>query len=346
MAFITWIFEFKGLWLSIGLGVAAWIGATLLFYFVLFSFTDMEVMKRIDRAGLDERMVTMYELQGDNSYMAQRQRADASAAFLAAVKKSGGHLIKTKIATAIICVASIAGTVGAGMAVVTGLSDYGVIPTLYELFTDDSYGGFGHGSNVPTYTVTYKVGGEEEGGTIRVSNSDSDVDKVKKGGVSSARAVIADGYYIEKWEDDKGVEYYPEIVGYQPTQFSADNVQKNMTVTVVFAKYDDEDDSGFSYYYNPDNDKNQDGPDNPDGPDGNGDQPEQDNGDQTPAPPMPSGGGGSPTAPGNTIVDGETQYGENYDAYYALAMDMLANGTDGYPPELVAMLEAYFGILL
>ncbi|MDE5593602.1 MAG: hypothetical protein K2I75_06695 [Clostridiales bacterium] len=348
IAFITWIVEFKGLWLSLGLGAAAWIGASLFFYFIVFSFSDMEIMQRIDRAGLDERMVTMYQLQGDDSYMAQRQREDAAAAFATAVKKSGGQLIKTKITTAIICATAIACPFGTGMTVLTALSDYDVIPTLYELGS----GGFGFGiggTTTPTYTVTYRVGGDEEGGTILVSGSDSTVDKVKAGGTSSAKAQYAVGYYIEKWVNEKGEEYYPNPTGYQPTVFCQDNVVSNMTVTVYFAKYDDEEDLGYNYYYDPDNQNkdNQDGPQDPSDGDGDGqpdDAPTPDN--TPPAPPLGGPGGGNPATPGNAIVDGETQYGENYKYYYDLAMDMMANGTDGYPPELVAALEAYFGILL
>ncbi|MDE7406409.1 MAG: hypothetical protein K2M89_06020 [Clostridiales bacterium] len=363
LAFITWIFEFKGLWLSLGLGVAAWIGAALLFYFVVFSFTDMEVMKRIDRAGLDERMITMYQLRGDDSYMARRQREDASATFAAAVKKSGGQLIKTKITTAIICAASIACPFGAGMAVVTALSDYDVIPTLYELCSDSNFGA-GSGSTAPTYTVTYKVSGEEDGGLLKIGDAEdgailvsssedntdkTKTDKVEKGGTAFAKAVIADGYYIEKWVDENGVEYFPNAAGYQPIVFTKDNVQKNMTVNVVFAKYDDEADLGYNYYYDPDNkNKNPDDKDHPDdnNSDKDGDPKDSPIPDDMPVPPSQGPGGGNPATPGNTIIDGETQYGENFDYFHGLAMDMLANGTDGYPPELVAAVEAYFGILL
>lgn len=344
LAFITWIFEFKGLWLSLGLGVAAWIGVALALYFVAFSFTDMDVMKRIDRTGLDERMITMYQLQGDTSYMAQRQREDAQAAFSAAVKKSGGQLIKTKIATAIICATSIACPLGAGMAVVTGLSDYDVIPTLHEMFTEDGVLG-GHGSSTPTYKVTYMVGGETDGGAIMISNvEEGNTDFVQKGGSSSAKAVITQGYYIERWEKD-GEEYYPNNVGYQPLRFSADNIQKNMTVTVVFAKYDDEADDGFYYYCDPDKKGGPDDKEHPKDFDDNNNENEQ-NPDNQPTPNPGNGAGGGSSIPGNTIIDNETQYSENYDEYHKIAMDILANGADGYPPELVAMLESYFGILL
>lgn len=374
-AFVTWIFEFKGLWLTLGLGVATWIGAALVFYFVVFSFTDMEVMRRLDRAGLDERMVTMYQLRGDDSYMAQRQRENASAAFSAAVKASGGRLIKTKITTAIICATSIACPIGAGFTVVTALSDYDVIPTLYELCSDSYLGGFGHGdgSGAPKYTVTYKVGGYQDedgvygglilpdsalnlyGGNVLVSNAEDDKEdvseKVQKGGTAYAWAMPYNGYYISGWEVENGARYdvdeYVRKYGTQPNFFLQDNVQSNMTVTVYFDKYDSEGDLYYNYYYDPDQKKgpNQDGPE--DRGDGDGDEPpDMPDPSDVPAPPPGTSGGGNPATAGNAIVDGETQYGENYEYYYNLAMDMLANGTDGYPPELVAALEAYFGILL
>ena len=355
LAFITWIFEFKGLWLSVGLGVAAWAVAAVVFYFVVFKITDMAVMQRLDRAGLDERMVTMYELQGDDSYMAQRQRADASAAFSAAVKMSGGRLINTQIATAVICAVSIACPIGTGFAVVTALSDYGVIPTLYELCSGN--GGLENGSTAPTYTVTYEAGGVENGGllidltSVRQSAEGDDTSdevtfvrqSIVAGGTSVVKfqpAVESNGYiyYLAKMVDGDGNEYYPS-----GNEFVFADVRKSMAFTAVFEMEYVGEEGMMNYYYNPD-DQNEFG-DNRDN-NGNGDK----NDDNKPSSGDEPGGGGPPS-PGNssdddTIIDGETPYDEDYDYYYALAMDMLANGTDGYPPELVSMLEGYFGILL
>ena len=222
----------------------------------------------------------------------------------------------------------------------------------------------------PTFTVTYKVGvtadgktidvGNFDGGTVSVgdaeegyvfasSSNDNATDSVVKGGSSSAKALIADGYYVAKWVDENGKEYFPNPAnGCQPFTFSADNIQKNMTVTVVFAKYDNEPDLGYSYYYDPDNKNNPDDndPNDPEDNSENENPPDMPDPDDSPAPPLGSTGGGNPAKPGNAIIDGETQYGENYEYFHQIAMDILANGTDGYPPELIAALEAYFGILL
>lgn len=359
VAFITWIFEFKGLWLSVGLGVAAWAVAAVVFYFVVFKITDMAVMQRLDRAGLDERMVTMYELQGDDSYMAQRQRADASAAFSTAVKRSGGRLIKTQVAAAIICAVGIVCPFGLGMASITALSDYGVLPTLYELCGGEGGLGFGPGSTTPTYTVTYEAGGVENGGLLIDAASavrqSADGDDAPVGQTSLKQTVVAGGtsvvkvqpavesegyiYYLAKMVDGEGNEYYPA-----GNEFVFSNVRKSMAFTAVFEKEYVGEEAMYSYYYDPNNkgDKNENGDPNDHGDPNDNAEPEPGNNEPgMSGPPSPGSASGD-----DTIIDGETPYDEQYDYYYAIAMDMLANGTAGYPPELVSMLEGYFGILL
>lgn len=339
VAFITCFVEFKGLWLSIGLGFAAWAVAALVFYFAVFKLTDLAVMQRLDRAGLDERMVTMYELQGDNSYMAQRQRADASAAFSAAVKMSGGRLIKTQIATAIICATSIICPFGAGMAALTALRDYSVLPPLGEW---GGGGGLGHGG-AQFYTVTYEVGGVEDGGWFE-DGVTSVKQTIEHGGTAAVKiqpAADNEGYiyYLEKVVDGDGNVYYTSS-----NEFVYPDVRKSMVFTAMFEKEYAGEEGMINYYYDPNQkDSNKDNGDRSESNEQN-EQSEPEPGDNDPGmsgPPSP----GSATDD-NTIIDGQTQYDEEYDYYYGLAMDMLANGTDGYPPELVSMLEGYFGILL
>lgn len=349
IAFIAWFFDgFKGLWVSVGVGLGLWAVSAPLLYFFKFIPNDMTVMQRLDRSGLDERMVTMYELRGDNSYMATRQREDAQRAFDAAVKATGGALVKVKIATAIICAASVVGCVGVTMTVVTGLCDYGVIPSVNQMMSADWHFGAGvNGGRV--YTVEFVV---DKQGTGTIDGVEKVSKSVSAGGSSSvtARPAADQGgkmYYLDRWEDSDGNVYLPNS-----SVFVVRNVNKSMTYTAVFAEWEFENDGQFGYYFDPDGNP---GDDNFGEGKGKGDGTPKpgagDPGDMPDLPPAapPQGGGpggGSSADTDDTIIDGDTPYDEKYDYYYQLAMDMLANGTDGYPPELVAIIEAYFGILL
>ncbi|MCL2556515.1 MAG: hypothetical protein FWE03_05850 [Firmicutes bacterium] len=65
------------LWISLGV----WGGVTVismpLFYLLLFKPDANQIAARIDRTGLEERLITMQELKDDDSYLATIQREDA-----------------------------------------------------------------------------------------------------------------------------------------------------------------------------------------------------------------------------------------------------------------------------
>lgn len=77
VAFICWYFNANGLlWSLLALVVTTAI-AMPLFYVKKYKPSVKDVAKRLDRLGLEERMITMTEFQGDDSYIAVRQREDA-----------------------------------------------------------------------------------------------------------------------------------------------------------------------------------------------------------------------------------------------------------------------------
>ena len=343
VAFVTWFFEFKGLWLSLGLGLSIWAATAVLFYFFKFKPTNRDVMKRLDRAGLDERMITMYELQNDDSVMAARQRADATSAFTAAMKRSGGSLVKMRISAIIMSLALIAAPIGVGWLVTTGLSDYGVIPTGMELMRDGgSIGGMSR-----YYTVTFEVS-KEGGGTLSSGNQMSRAggstkleQKVKAGDSTDTVRAVAQStekgtYYFKMWVDEQGKEYYGS------PYLSLKDVQSSKTFTAVFGLVDDEIDYDFPFYYNPNSDKkDKDSPNEP------GDE---NNGEESPHPgDNPMGQPGPPSTPpskdSDTVIDGETPYDEVYGDYHDEAMGDISDDKSGRPPELGDMLEGYFDIL-
>ena len=77
VAFTAWYYGWNGLWWALGAWVVVTAATTPLFYIKKFKPSAKEVAERLDRLGLEERMITMTELEQDDSYIAFRQREDA-----------------------------------------------------------------------------------------------------------------------------------------------------------------------------------------------------------------------------------------------------------------------------
>ena len=78
-AFCVWFFVLPawGLWLIIaGTGVLTFSAVLPLLYFLRFRPTERKTAREVDRLGLEERTVTMLELENDDSFIARRQRDD------------------------------------------------------------------------------------------------------------------------------------------------------------------------------------------------------------------------------------------------------------------------------
>lgn len=76
-AVITLAFNINGLVYSLIVLAGGTVAAAPIFYFALFRPTTKAVIHRVDRLGLEERVVTMMEFQKDDSYIAMAQREDA-----------------------------------------------------------------------------------------------------------------------------------------------------------------------------------------------------------------------------------------------------------------------------
>ena len=66
-AVLTWVFEKNGLWFSLSALVVVTGGLTPLFYFKRFRPDGRQIARRIDRLGLEERVITMTELAARRS---------------------------------------------------------------------------------------------------------------------------------------------------------------------------------------------------------------------------------------------------------------------------------------
>lgn len=119
-ATVSWFDEGSNLFLWIGLGVfvASTAIATVLFYFFKFRASVKSTAQRLDALGLEERLLTMVELEGDDSFMARKQREDSHKV----LETVNTKLLKFAV-TASVCVGiGVSCVFGLGMTTVSAFS--------------------------------------------------------------------------------------------------------------------------------------------------------------------------------------------------------------------------------
>lgn len=142
----TWILII----ISIILGLTVTVTAIL--YFTVFRPTQKVLAKRLDALGLDERIITMQELNNDNSFMAKKQREDA----LHALSKINVKMLKIAVSIPLIICCCVAVMATSGMSAVLALSANGVVKTGEEVIKQIE------DAQVPEYEVEYDVYGDGE----------------------------------------------------------------------------------------------------------------------------------------------------------------------------------------
>lgn len=186
VGFATWMSYFHGFFLTLGIMIAVAAGVTVGAYYLHYKPTPKNVARRVDSLGLEERLITMLELEDDDSYIASAQRADAESA----LSRLGMGKAKFTVSLLLILLLAIGGSFGLAMTTVTGLSDLGVVPSGAQLI-DEAHDRSPHNF----ITVSYKAGqgGEIQGETEQV---------IKKGSETSMVAAIAKpGYRFYCWTD-------------------------------------------------------------------------------------------------------------------------------------------------
>lgn len=153
---LFWFMDWKSYW--IGLIVWAVVSAVtgFAFYKLKFQPTTKEIALRIDELGLEERILTMTELDGDDSYIARRQREDAYNA-LNTVQAS---FLKIVVSTSVIVGVVLSGLAGLGLTTVSALTSMDLLPSGLELVEQARAD-----TTKYTYQIEYKVQ-EELGGEI------------------------------------------------------------------------------------------------------------------------------------------------------------------------------------
>lgn len=121
---VLWFYNVNALWIAIAIYVGVTAALSVLFYFRMFRPTTTSMAKRIDALGLEERILTMSELENDDSYIAMKQREDA----IWALNKVNAKEIKFGFRTSLIVVLCVSFCLSCGMTTVNVLGATGKIP--------------------------------------------------------------------------------------------------------------------------------------------------------------------------------------------------------------------------
>lgn len=337
-ALAAWIFDFGGIWFAIGVGAGTALISGVIFYFAKFRPTTQSIARRVDRLGLEERLVTMLELEKDDSYIAMLQRENTKEHMSDVANKT----IRMRLSKLVIVMTIVAALVGSGMTTVVGLSEMGIVPPLQEIVNPED--------PMANYiAVSYMV---EEGGEI-----EGITDQLLLPGESTTPvvAVAEDGWVFVGWDD-----------GYAEPERFEENVTEEMVFIALFEEIIDgdgegEDSEGGGQNGNPEEGDQAD--DVPGGADADVESDQSGQGDKGSGQGADSdndGGQGETTEEGegkgdgkgagaggkweenNQFIDGETYYRDHLDTYYEMAMEIFEE-TGEIPPEFREFFEAYFG---
>lgn len=361
IAFTTWFSTFNGLWLAIGALFLVSAVMTPFFYFLLFVPTERKVAERVDRAGLEERLITMLDYSNDDSFMAFRQRADAEHAAMVMDSKGIDPIAATSrgvgasvLSRSVFITLMVSMAVAIAMIVITGLSAYGILPNgakvLAAAFDGPAY-----------YSVTYTAG---EGGAVydAYGSPDEDIYSAYAGARNaaedgtetssvvysvsesgSAPTVIAtpfEGYYFVYWVDADGNVYSSD------PSINVSRVSKDESLGAVFAELDVPRDDPYGNGSDSNSDEGSDKKNSREDGDYDEDRPPEDEKSEGDGGDGPGAGDDGYENVNDSIIDGKTNYKENYGDYHEDAMGNLSDSSEGLPPSLVDYIEAYFEGLL
>lgn len=331
-AFFSWFFGFKsGLWLSIGLFCAVSVSTGVLLYFLKFRPTTKQIAVRVDALGLEERLLTMLELEGDESYIAVRQREDA----MHAMKSVDSMLIKIVIsaALAISLAAALVFGLGGGTTV-SALYYSGVIPSGVELMAGEKQYG--------TFTCTYGVSTGEKTGSVIVwtdawadggeASADAASFQVREGDDAPAvYAVPADGYAFLSWSDGVRDPYRKDV-----------GIKGSLTVSAAFVPVSTAvEELEEDRYLGEGSEGQGDG-------DGDSDSQYDDGSDQSQPQPQPSDPSDpdfpedlTHSMPNQQIIDGQHYYGNEFNGSYTDAQDRL-NSDGNLSDDMKGWINDYY----
>ena len=305
VAAISWFKGANTIIVCLGILVGLVMLGTPIFYLTMFRPTLKGNAKRIDLLGLDERTVTMVELEDDDSIISRLQREDARSH----LEKINEKMLKIRIARKMWLSLSVSAVLGSAMIVVSLLAAFGFILSGADLMAP-----FMPEEEVKYVYVEYWI---EEGGYI-VGEEFQEVILGEDAG--EVMAVAEEGWIFMGWDD-----------GYTRPERTEFGVTEDILRVAIFeplpAEGDGEDGSG--------NDS-QDGEPGDQTGDEQGDS--QDNGQNS-----PSGAGGK-YEPANQAVDGETYYRDILQQYADVINEYLSTSQD-IPEDVRKIIELYMEII-
>ena len=361
----SWFAGFKaGIYIGIGAFVVSAGIATPILYKYKFRPTTKKVMQRIDALGLEERMLTMSELENDDSFMALKQREDA----MKAMKSVNCEMLKIAVSLPLIATVAISATLGTGMTVAAAVAPDGG-KNLVESWKEKQ-----------TFDVVYTVEGKGwvidftkkenaallEAAQLRAEQREKDLingrevkedeelpasfkNRLKVVSALSENAdanatIVLDGanaddvtYSFRVTEGDefgvtlmalpqKGYVFVGWSDGAKSPYREDVTVTQSRTVTAVFDEVDGLDEAGGQNSEKTDGDKSQDS--DPSDSDAKAGESAEDDTNSKPSDRDTSADNtsddGAKTTPGNQIIDGQTYYGDVFDQAYQEMLDRMS----------------------
>lgn len=306
-ALAFWLAAVEQFWLLIVVFAVVAVAATIISYFVKYRPSKKEIARRVDALGLEERLLTMTQLENDDSYIARRQREDA----LNALQFVSAKSVKIVVSAAMIVMLSISLVFSAGATTVYALSASGTIPSGSDLIG-------GGDDEIPEYELLYE---ETDGGVI-----EGEFFQIVQEGESATavEAIPEEGYYFAGWT---WIQEGKECESDDPYRLDA-NVRESMVFTAHFAELREGGEGG-------DEGEGEGEPDEGEAKPNDGSEGEGEEGDVPPPPESgedAEGSSGSITDEHKQIDDGNTYYGDVIDDTESQAKDKMdgnENVSDG-----------------
>lgn len=276
-ALICWLAGYDKIWpafVALAAGLCLTIPA---FYFLAFRPTDKKLAVRLDALGLDERILTMNELEGDTSFMAMKQREDA----VAALGRVNPKLLKVAVAVPLLIALGACCLFGTGMVVVSAVvdcPDYTQTVTMRS-FTID-YSVKGEGTVIGGDSLKQNTRKDESGNVQKLNTFYQAVTEGENAGYVYAEA--SEGWVFAGWSDGAVNPYRLDT-----------QVNRNKKVVAIFEPVSAPEIPNVGDYINF-------------GGSGENDP------DSNYIPPMGGGNGSGSNTHNQTVDNGQNDYGESY----------------------------------
>lgn len=338
-ALAAWYYDFGGILFTVAVGLGFGLVTAVVLYFAKFKPSVEELAYRVDRLGLEERMITMLQLQQDDSVMARLQRENAQEH----LKDVEDRKLRMRLPKVVSTLAVVALVLAVGMNAVVALAEGDILPPGAEVLNPED-------PMAEYLEITYMAGegGEIEGETNQLLLPGEDALPVV--------AVAEDGWVFVGWDD-----------GAKNPERQDKNVTSGALYTATFQQIGedgedgDEGQDGQNGNGSNEGDQAQDLPAGGDsntntdnageaGNQGSGQGSDASNqgGSQGEGQEQGEGkgdgkgeGAGGKWDDANKFIDGEQYYREQLDYYYELAKQIFEENGE-IPPELREFFENYF----